>query len=138
MALSMFFLSLFMPLIMIASPADYFIGPTQVFGAVFMAIAMFGLEGTMHTMPTWAWIFTIVVLIGTVIAIRSQFMVDSVGYLRDMIPHHSMAILTSQRLIEKGPGKNRPEIQDLAENILATQKTEVAQMKLWVNNARKN
>jgi len=138
MAVAMFLLSLMMPLIMIASPSDYFIGPTQIYGALFMASCMFGLEGTMHAMPAWAWALTAVVIAGTILAIRTQFMVDSVGYLRDMIPHHSMAILTSERLIGNAPGKVRPEVYDLAKNILESQKAEVDLMKLWVGNPRKN
>lgn len=132
MAFIMFLFSLVMPLAMIASPSDYFIGPTQIYAAILMASAMLMIEGTMHPMPKWAWFVTIVISIAAVIAIRFQYLVGTTGFLRDMIPHHSMAVLTSQAIERKVPGIVRPEVQDLAKTILETQKTEIEQMKLWI------
>ena len=56
--------------------------------------------------------------------IRTQFMVTENQYKLGMIPHHSMAILMSKKLLEK---KNN--IQSFLENIINTQEQEIAYMK---------
>ena len=56
--------------------------------------------------------------------VRSQATVDDVAYMRAMIPHHSIAILTSTRAkIED------PRVRELADGIIATQKKEIGEMK---------
>jgi uncharacterized protein (DUF305 family) len=56
--------------------------------------------------------------------VRSQATVDDVAYMRAMIPHHSIAILTSDRArIED------PRVRELADAIIETQKREIAEMK---------
>ena len=55
---------------------------------------------------------------------RSQTTVDDMSYMRAMIPHHSIAILTSKRADIKDP-----ETKKLAEEIIEAQKREIAQMK---------
>jgi len=50
-----------------------------------------------------------------------------VAYMRAMIPHHSIAILTSSRArIED------PRVRQLADGIIETQKKEIAEMKALV------
>jgi len=66
------------------------------------------------------------VLAGTAL-VRSQATVDDVAYMRAMIPHHSIAILTSSRArIED------PRVRQLADGIIETQKKEIAEMKALV------
>ena len=56
--------------------------------------------------------------------IRSQTLVDDVDYMEAMIPHHSIAILTSERAqIED------PRVRALADDIIAAQKKEIEEMK---------
>ena len=55
-----------------------------------------------------------------------QFGIDEKNYLREMIEHHSMAILTSQRILEKA--KN-PAVTNFATHILTTQEKEIDDMK---------
>jgi peptidoglycan/LPS O-acetylase OafA/YrhL len=56
--------------------------------------------------------------------VRSQATVGDVAYMRAMIPHHSIAILTSSRAkIED------PRVRKLADGIIETQKREIAEMK---------
>jgi ABC-type uncharacterized transport system permease subunit len=56
--------------------------------------------------------------------VRSQTLVDDVDYMEAMIPHHSIAILTSERAqIED------PRVRDLADAIIEAQREEIAEMK---------
>jgi len=56
--------------------------------------------------------------------VRSQTLVDDVDYMRAMIPHHSIAILTSERA-----QISDPRVQKLADEIIAAQEREIAEMK---------
>lgn len=56
--------------------------------------------------------------------VRTQATVGDVAYMRAMIPHHSIAILTSSRArIED------PRVRKLADGIIETQKKEIGEMK---------
>ncbi len=118
----MFFISLFMPLIMIDSPNDFYVGPNQIYGATFMSAAMILLGG--HSTNQVTNVFLLVLCILCAIGIRYQVGINPTQYLRDMIPHHSMAILTSK----KQAGDTDP-VQRLATTILDTQVREIALMK---------
>ena len=48
-------------------------------------------------------------------------------WMRAMIPHHSIAILTSERADIKDP-----EVKKLADDIITAQKKEIEQMKLMI------
>jgi hypothetical protein len=57
--------------------------------------------------------------------IRTQFMIDEKQYLNGMIPHHSMAVFMSKKLLTK---KN--SLGDFLNNIVSTQQNEIAYMKI--------
>ena len=64
---------------------------------------------------------------------RSQTFVDDQAYMNGMIPHHSIAILTSER----------SEIEDvrvrkLADEIIKAQRIEIAEMKWLIEDIEKN
>ena len=59
--------------------------------------------------------------------VRSQETVDDVSYMEAMIPHHSIAIMTSERAHIKDP-----EVRKLADGIIDAQIREIAQMKRHV------
>lgn len=56
--------------------------------------------------------------------VRSQTLVDDVDYMEAMIPHHSIAILTSERA-----QITDPRVRELADNIIKAQREEIAEMK---------
>ena len=56
--------------------------------------------------------------------VRSQATVEDVSYMRAMIPHHSIAILTSERAHIRDP-----RVRKLADGIIEAQVREVAEMK---------
>ncbi len=56
--------------------------------------------------------------------VRSQITVDDTSWMKAMIPHHSIAILTSERATISDP-----RVRDLADSIIKAQKKEIKQMK---------
>ncbi|MEO7178109.1 MAG: DUF305 domain-containing protein [Allosphingosinicella sp.] len=56
--------------------------------------------------------------------VRSQATVDDLSYMRAMIPHHSIAIMTSERAHIRDP-----EVRKLADGIIDAQVREIAEMK---------
>ena len=66
----------------------------------------------------------VVVFTGALWLVRSQRTVDDVAYMRAMIPHHSIAILTSERAQIRDP-----RVRKLADEILEAQRREIAEMK---------
>ena len=59
--------------------------------------------------------------------VRSQATVDQVDWMQAMIPHHSIAILTSSRAdIED------PRVQQLADDIIEAQKREIKEMQALI------
>lgn len=60
--------------------------------------------------------------------VRSQATVDQVDYMKAMIPHHSIAIMTSRRA-----AISDPRVQELADGIVAAQEREIAEMKALID-----
>lgn len=65
-----------------------------------------------------------VVFAGSLWLVRSQATVDQVSYMKAMIPHHSIAILTSERA-----GITDPRVRELADQIIEAQRREIAEMQ---------
>jgi uncharacterized protein (DUF305 family) len=59
--------------------------------------------------------------------VRSQATVDDDSYMRAMIPHHSIAIMTSKRA-----GIKDPRVRKLADGIIEAQVREIAEMKTLI------
>lgn len=65
-----------------------------------------------------------VVFAGALYLVRSQATVQDVSFMRAMIPHHSIAIMTSERAELRDA-----RVRQLAEEIIAAQRREIAEMK---------
>jgi len=65
-----------------------------------------------------------VVFVASVLFMRTQFAVGNTEFLRAMIPHHSGAILMCER-----SAITDPEISVLCDQIIKSQKEEIAQME---------
>ncbi len=65
--------------------------------------------------------------------VRSQNTVDDVDYMSAMIPHHSIAIMTSERAHIRDP-----RVRKLAHDIIVAQRREIAQMKYLIADIDKN
>lgn len=71
----------------------------------------------------------VVVFAVAVYLVRSQATVGQVSYMRAMIPHHSIAILTSERA-----EITDPRVRELADGIIKTQREEIAEMKRLIED----
>jgi len=61
--------------------------------------------------------------------VRSQATVGDTSYMRAMIPHHSIAIMTSERA-----QISDPRVRKLADDIIEAQRREIAEMKFLIND----
>jgi len=111
---------------MIANITDFRVSLTQVYAAIFMGASMVVVEALMHPLSLHGWCAVCVLLIGSVLCLRYQVGVSDTEYLHDMIPHHSMALLTSRPRIWK---TKNPVIRELTLGIVNTQEREIAAMK---------
>ena len=64
------------------------------------------------------------VFLGSLWLVRSQETVQDVAWMKAMIPHHSIAILTSERA-----EISDPRVRKLADEIIEAQRREIAEMK---------
>lgn len=67
---------------------------------------------------------SLVVFGGSLGLVRSQATIEDSSWLKAMIPHHSIAILTSERA-----HLSDPRVQELAKKISEVQRDEIKQMK---------
>ena len=70
-----------------------------------------------------------VLFAGALYLVRSQATIDDVSWMRAMIPHHSIAILTSERA-----GISDPRVRELADGIIEAQRLEIAEMKALIDD----
>ena len=74
---------------------------------------------------------SVVVFISSFILMRNQTTIDDVDYMQGMIPHHSIAILTSERA-----NITDPRVRKLADDIIEAQKREIIEMKNLINDLK--
>ncbi|TPP10344.1 DUF305 domain-containing protein [Rhizobium glycinendophyticum] len=67
---------------------------------------------------------SVVVFAGALWLVRSQETVSDVSYMKAMIPHHSIAIMTSERA-----HIHDPRVRKLADGIIEAQAREIGEMK---------
>lgn len=68
-------------------------------------------------------IFSVIIIF---LMIRTQLFISPKQYVISMIPHHSMAVLMSKKLLDKTPNL---ELHTLAKNIIESQEREIQFMK---------
>jgi hypothetical protein len=64
--------------------------------------------------------------------VRSQATIEDVSWMKAMIPHHSIAILTSERA-----HISDPRVRKLADGIIEAQRKEIAEMKALIADLEK-
>lgn len=99
--------------------------------SIIMALAMGLLEVAMFdfhmkTVNSFLYMCIIFWLIVFIYLYRNQVFIYDKDYLQEMIEHHSMAILTSEELLDKEPPKR---VKKLAENIIQVQQKEIEYMR---------
>ncbi|HEY9099398.1 MAG TPA: DUF305 domain-containing protein [Thiobacillus sp.] len=78
-------------------------------------IAIFILSGLVFVLALWL--------------VRSQQTVEDVSWMKAMIPHHSIAILTSERA-----HISDPRVRALADSIIKAQRQEIEEMKMLIKD----
>ena len=76
---------------------------------------------------------SIISYVGALFLVRSQITVNDQSWMSAMIPHHSIAILTSDRANIKDK-----RVQELATNIIEAQRREIKEMQWLLNDIEKN
>lgn len=111
-----------------------FYSETRVYMAVLMgaAMAVLMMLWMWGMYPRRAWNLAILagavaIFAGSLWLVRSQATVSGASYMRAMIPHHSIAIMTSERA-----GLKDARVRRLAEEIAAAQRKEIAEMRYLV------
>ncbi len=97
-----------------------------VMGAV-MALIMMGFMWSMYrnrTLNAAILAASVVVFAGALWLVRSQETVYDVAYMKAMIPHHSIAIMTSERAHIRDP-----RVRKLADEIIEAQVREIGEME---------
>jgi hypothetical protein len=69
----------------------------------------------------------VIVFAGSLWLVRSQATVGDVAWMRAMIPHHSIAILTSERANIRDP-----RVRELADEIIEAQRREIDEMEALI------
>ncbi|TXE13513.1 DUF305 domain-containing protein [Algoriphagus aquimarinus] len=70
---------------------------------------------------------SLIIFFGTLTMLRNQTLIADVQWMKAMIPHHSSAIMVSQKAHLQDP-----EAQKLAQDIIEAQKREIAQMQAMI------
>ena len=76
---------------------------------------------------------SVLVFAGSFYLMRNQTTIDDVDYMQGMIPHHSIAILTSGRA-----NISDPRVKKLADDIIEAQKREIEEMKNLIEDITNN
>lgn len=69
----------------------------------------------------------VIVFAGSLYLVRSQDTIEDVAWMKAMIPHHSIAILTSERA-----NISDPRVRELANEIIDAQRREIDEMKALI------
>jgi len=104
-------------------------------GAV-MAIIMLLFMWTMYDRPPVKFAIvgvSVVVFALSLWLVRSQETVGDISYMKAMIPHHSIAIMTSRRA-----HLSDPRVRDLANNIIDAQVREIGEMEALIADIEAN
>ena len=106
-----------------------------VMGSV-MTVVMLGFMWSMYkgkTMKVAVLAGALVLAIALLATNRSQALIGDVAFMKSMIPHHSIAINNARRA-----SISDPRVRELADEIIASQVREIAEMKALVADIERN
>jgi len=111
----------------------------KIYISLIMSILMCMVELIMYDVHNmifskYYYVFFVSFLIITYLLYRYQFGVNDKNYVKEMIEHHAMAILTSGEILKK---TKDPQIKSLAKNIIITQNKEIEDMNKLLENIKK-
>jgi len=94
-----------------------------------LEVSMFDMH--MRVLSTYYYLILFFMLSIFIYLYRNQIYIEDKDYLGEMIEHHSMALLTSDEILQKTKSER---VKKLAENILSTQEKEIEYMKQLLKN----
>jgi hypothetical protein len=94
--------------------------------AVIMLAYMLGMYSN-RSLNIAIFVGAVIVFALTLWLVRSQATVSGPSYMRAMIPHHSIAVMTSERAQIRDP-----RVRKLADEIIAAQRREIAEMRYLI------
>lgn len=102
---------------------------TFIMGAVMAVVMLTFMRGMYRNTALNAAIYAGAILVFALALwlVRSQQTVQDVSWMKAMIPHHSIAILTSERA-----EISDPRVQELATSIIEAQRREIEEMKALI------
>ena len=101
-----------------------------------MALIMLGFMLNMYKDRTKNILVVVIALLAFGVGlflVRSQDTVDDIAWMKAMIPHHSIAILTSERA-----NISDPRVRKLADAIIEAQRGEIAEMERYIADIQQN
>jgi len=116
--------------------SDLYISQTLFYGGLLMASNMIWAHEIVHYLSMGHFnmlVFSVGIILSisvSILLLRQQLLVDDKQWLRRMIPHHSTALTTTTKLLEKNDNfKDNPNLYILAKEIIDTQEKEIQLMK---------
>ena len=116
--------------------SDLYISQTLFYGGLLMASNMIWAHEIVHYLSMGHFnmlVFSVGIILSisvSILLLRQQLLVDDKQWLRRMIPHHSTALTTTTKLLEKNDNfKDNPNLYRLAKEIIYTQEKEIQLMK---------
>lgn len=76
---------------------------------------------------------SVLLFLAALFLVRSQAIVGEVSYMKGMIPHHSIAVLTSER-----SNIEDVRVRELADDIIRAQRREIQEMEWLIDDIREN
>jgi len=116
--------------------SDLYISQTLFYGGLLMASNMIWAHEIVHYLSMGHFnmlVFSVGIILSisvSILLLRQQLLVDDKQWLRRMIPHHSTALTTTTKLLEKNDNfKDNPNLYRLAKDIVYNQEREIIYMK---------
>ena len=100
--------------------------------AIIMLVFMLGMY-TNKKLNAVILLGAMVLFAGNLYLVRSQTLISDTAYMKAMIPHHSIAILTSER-----SNINDIRVRKLAEGIIKAQRKEIEEMEWLIQDIKDN
>ena len=129
----------FMSTIMSNSMANITNSLGKVYLSIIMGLYMMFLEIMMHDHQFNVFSMKYYIVIGCLLGFfiylyRTQKYITDKEYVKEMVEHHSMALLTSNQILEKTDNYN---VSKLAKNIIQKQEDEIRDMKGLLTSLQK-
>ncbi len=108
----------------------------KLYMSIIMGLFMVFLEILMHDIyykhiSFKYYLINLIFIFIIIILYKKQIFINEKEYFKEMIEHHSMALLTSLEIIKKNNNKKTNEI---AKNIINTQEKEIKKMNELIKN----